>query len=46
MGIFNVALTEEDVEDIMTEGLVESLGFIAVEASGKLATCWAELKTQ
>jgi hypothetical protein len=44
VGIFNVALTEGDVKDIMNQGLGRALGITAVSPSGKLATTWSEIK--
>jgi len=46
VGIFNVALDEDDINDIMTGGLEEAMGITAVDASGKLAATWACIKTQ
>ena len=46
VGIFNVALDEDDINDIMTKGLVEVVGVAAVDASGKLAATWASIKTR
>lgn len=43
VGIFNVALTEDDVNRVMTEGLSQVL---AVSPAGKLATTWASLKNR
>jgi len=40
VGIFNVALSEDDIKDIMTKGL----GPTAVSPSGKLASTWADIK--
>ena len=44
VGIFNVALTEGDVKDIMNQGLGRATGMTAVSPSGKLSTTWAEIK--
>jgi hypothetical protein len=41
VGIFNVALTEDDIKDIMNKGLE---GVTAVSPSGKLTTTWADMK--
>lgn len=43
VAIFNVALTEDDIKYIMTEGLGVIL---AVSQSGKLTTTWADIKQQ
>ncbi len=42
VAVFNVALTENDINSIMTKGL-EAIG-AAVSPSGKLATTWAQIK--
>ena len=43
--IFNTALDEDDIADIMNDGLAEVLGIgAAVSPSGKLTTTWAKLK--
>ena len=44
--IFSVALEEEDINTIMTEGLEETLGILAVEPSDKLALTWGRVKSQ
>ena len=45
VGIFNVALALEDVQNIMENGYREALGAsISVDAPGKLATSWGNLK--
>lgn len=41
--IFNVALAEEDIQSLMTNGLKKEL---SVEYSGKLATTWGRIKAQ
>jgi len=41
VGIFNVALTVNEINDIMSKGLA---GMAAVSPSGKLATTWGRLK--
>lgn len=43
VAVFNVALSDSDVSDIMNNGLQ---GVVAVEPSGKLATTWATVKDQ
>ena len=40
-GVFNVALTEDDIKTIMTEGLKS---VAAVFPAGKLTTTWAKIK--
>jgi hypothetical protein len=42
--IFNIALTEDDIKDIMNEGLEKALGITAVDLSGKLTSTWASIK--
>ncbi len=42
VGIFNVALTQADINAIMTRGLEDAL---SVSPSSKLATKWGEIKT-
>lgn len=42
--IFNVALTEDDIENIMSNGLDEIFGISPVNAVGKLTTTWAAIK--
>ncbi|MEK7396409.1 MAG: LamG domain-containing protein [Candidatus Poribacteria bacterium] len=46
VGIFNIALTKDDVKEIVTNGFKELFNIIAVRSSGKLATSWANLKIQ
>ena len=41
VAIFNVVLTDDDIQTIMTKGLE---GISAVSPSGKLTTTWAEIK--
>ncbi|MFH1088629.1 MAG: LamG domain-containing protein [Patescibacteria group bacterium] len=43
MAVFNKALSEDQVNAIMKSGLV---GFMAVEAKGKLSTAWGEIKSR
>lgn len=44
VGLFNEALDENDIQSIMTKGLVNALGITAVSPSKKLTTTWAEIK--
>ena len=44
--IFNVALDEEDISNIMNDGLKKTLGLAAVSPAGKLITTWASIKAQ
>lgn len=46
VGIFDVVLDEDDINEIMTKGLGAATGVTAVDASGKLAATWAGIKTQ
>ena len=46
IAFFNVALSEADVKAISDSGLSITLGFAAVSPQAKLATAWAELKTE
>ena len=46
VGLFNVGLTEGDVNNIMNNGLLEATGTKAVSFSGKLATIWGGIKIQ
>ena len=46
VAVFNVALEEDDIADIMTEGLGAATGITAVDLSGKLATTWASIKAR
>jgi hypothetical protein len=47
VGIFNVPLTEEDIDDIMTDGLASSLGLsTSVKPTGQATTAWGRIKSQ
>ena len=46
VAVFNVALSEDDINDIMTRGLGVTTGITAVEPLGKLGTTWAAIKAQ
>lgn len=46
VAIFNVALEDGDIQAIATKGLGMATGIAAVEASGKLATKWGEIKSK
>jgi len=46
VGLFRVALEEDEIKEIMTNGLQEVLGLTAVEPLSKLATTWASMKVQ
>ncbi len=45
LAIFSVALNEKDINSIMNDGLEKGAG-LSVSPKGKLATAWAEMKTQ
>jgi len=44
VALFNVALTAEDIQVIMNEGLASALNMIAVSPTGRLAATWAGIK--
>lgn len=44
VALFNVALEEEDIQEIMNNGLQDALSMIAVQAAGRLAVAWGSLK--
>ena len=44
LGLFNRALTEDEIESLMDDGLDKGLGLTAVYSEGKLATAWGEIK--
>jgi hypothetical protein len=44
VAVFNVALTVDDIKEIMDEGLEAALGITAVEPSGKLTATWGDIK--
>lgn len=46
VGLFNEALTEDEINNIMTNGLEKALNMTAVSGSGKLTTTWARTKAQ
>jgi hypothetical protein len=46
VAIFNVALEQEDIQDIMNKGLERVSGLSAVDLSGKLTTTWANIKAR
>jgi hypothetical protein len=45
VAIFNVDLTEQDIQNIMNNGLEKASSLNAVNLSGKLSTTWANIKT-
>ena len=46
VGVFNVALTEGDVKDIMSKGLGRATGLTPVSPKGRLTTVWGEIKAK
>lgn len=43
---FNEALSQEDIQLIMNEGLEEAINITAVSSAGKLTTTWASIREQ
>jgi hypothetical protein len=46
VALFNVALEEEDIQDIMNNSLENALQLIAVKPAEKLAVTWGSIKGQ
>ena len=46
VAIFNVALAEADVKDIMSKGLGRATGLTPVSPKGRLTTVWGEIKAK
>ena len=44
VALFNEALTQEDIQVIMNEGLEVAVGVAAVSSAGKLATTWGGIR--
>lgn len=44
VALFNVALEQDDIKEIMEEGLEHATGLLAVEPESKLTTIWGKLK--
>ncbi len=44
VGLFNTALSDADLDDIMNNGLSDALELAAVEPDSKLATTWGQLQ--
>jgi len=44
VGLFNDALDEEEIKNIMEVGLLDALGLAAVSSGGKLAATWGKIK--
>jgi hypothetical protein len=46
VAIFNVALEQEDIQDIMDKGLERASGLTAVFPAGKFSVTWGRIKSQ
>jgi hypothetical protein len=46
VALFNVMLTEQEVQTIMEQGIAKSVGIVAVDLSGKLTATWAAIKVR
>ncbi|MDQ1326792.1 MAG: large repetitive protein [Candidatus Poribacteria bacterium] len=46
VAIFDVAMTQDDIKSIMTDGLEKSINLMSVFLSGKLTNTWGEIKTK
>ena len=46
VAVFNTALSEADVNDVMNEGLGKLFGFTPVTPKGRLTTVWASVKSE
>ena len=46
VAIFNTALSEADVNEIMDEGLGRLFGFTPVSPKDRLTTVWASVKSE
>lgn len=44
VGLFNIALTEENVKNIMRNGIAKVTGIVSVDVLGSLATSWGRIK--
>lgn len=44
VAIFNTLLEEDDILNIMENGLAEAVGMLSVSSSGKLASTWGQIK--
>lgn len=45
VAIFNKAIAEKDIQDIMNKGLGQVLGIAAVSSSGKITATWGKIKS-
>jgi len=46
VGLFNVALEEEDIVDIKEQGLKEATGAVSVSPLGTLVSTWGDIKSE
>ena len=46
VALFNIALTDEEIKRIASNGLEKGIGLVAVEPSSKLAATWGRLKNE
>ncbi|HIE26100.1 TPA: LamG domain-containing protein [Candidatus Poribacteria bacterium] len=46
VALFGIAITEDDMKNLMEKGIERTLGITPVETSGKLSTTWADIKVQ
>lgn len=46
VAVLNVTLSQEDIQDVVEQGLEAALGMTAVAPEGKLTTTWATVKTR
>ena len=46
VAIFNIALTQAEIKNLMNNGVAREIGITAVDPSGKLATVWGTVKSE
>ncbi len=46
VALFKVALTEQEIQTVMEQGVAKSVGITAVDSSGKLTATWAAIKAR
>ena len=46
VGLFNVALELEDIEDLMNNGIESALGFVSVEPLSRLTSTWGSIRAE
>jgi hypothetical protein len=44
VAFFNVALSQEDINSVMNNGIMEAIGLTAVDPSASLSTTWGGIK--